>query len=60
MNTLSVGLPVGRNPVGHHTDELIRDEFLRETLFTSFAQACVALEEGRRDYNMVRPHSRIG
>jgi putative transposase len=38
----------------------LRDEFLNETLFTSFLQARCALEEWRRDYNEVRPHSRIG
>lgn len=38
----------------------LRDEFLNETLFTSLPQARVALEEWRRDYNEVRPHSRIG
>ena len=38
----------------------LRDEFLNETLFTSLAQARAALEEWRRDYNTVRPHSRIG
>ena len=38
----------------------LRDEFLNETLFTSLTQARLALEEWRRDYNTVRPHSRIG
>lgn len=38
----------------------MRDEFLNETLFTSLMQARIALEEWRRDYNTVRPHSRIG
>jgi putative transposase len=38
----------------------LRDEFLNETLFTSLVQARAALEEWRRDYNTVRPHSRIG
>ena len=38
----------------------LRDEFLNETLFTSLTQARAALEEWRRDYNAVRPHSRIG
>jgi putative transposase len=38
----------------------LRDEFLNETLFTSLNQARFALEEWRRDYNTVRPHSRIG
>jgi putative transposase len=38
----------------------LRDEFLNETLFTSLLQARLALEDWRRDYNTVRPHSRIG
>ena len=38
----------------------LRDEFLNETLFTSLAEARIALEEWRRDYNTVRPHSSIG
>jgi putative transposase len=38
----------------------LRDEFLNETLFTSLEHARAALEEWRRDYNTVRPHSRIG
>jgi putative transposase len=38
----------------------LRDEFLNETLFTSLMHARLALEEWRRDYNTVRPHSRIG
>jgi putative transposase len=38
----------------------LRDEFLNETLFKSLTQARFALEEWRRDYNTVRPHSRIG
>jgi putative transposase len=37
----------------------LRDEFLNETLFTSLMQVRVAIEEWRRDYNDVRPHSRI-
>jgi putative transposase len=38
----------------------LRDEFLNETLFSSLAQARMSLEEWRRDYNLCRPHSRIG
>jgi putative transposase len=38
----------------------LRDEFLNETLFTSLMQARLALEDWRRDYNNVRPRSRIG
>jgi transposase InsO family protein len=38
----------------------LRDELLNETLFTSLAQARVALECWRADYNGARPHSRLG
>ena len=37
----------------------MRDELLNETLFKSLMQARLALEEWRRDYNTVRPHSGI-
>ncbi len=38
----------------------LRDEFLNETLFTSLMQARQALEDWRRGYNQVRPHSSLG
>jgi putative transposase len=38
----------------------LRDECLNETLFTSMRQARAELEQWRRDYNMVRPHSKLG
>jgi putative transposase len=38
----------------------LRDELLNETLFTSLAQARVALASWRTDYNLRRPHSRLG
>src|SRR5436190_17842685 len=38
----------------------LRDEFLNETLFTSLAQARVALGCWRADYNDTRPHSQLG
>ena len=38
----------------------LRDEMLNETLFTSLAQARVALGCWRADYNDARPHSRLG
>jgi putative transposase len=38
----------------------LRDECLNETLFTSMRQARVELELWRQDYNMVRPHSKLG
>jgi putative transposase len=38
----------------------LRDEMLNETLFTSLAQARVALGCWRADYNDTRPHSQLG
>lgn len=37
-----------------------RDECLNEHWFTSLAQARVVIDEWRRDYNEVRPHSSCG
>ena len=37
----------------------LRDELLNETLFTSLAQARVAIALWRADYNSARPHSQI-
>jgi putative transposase len=53
------GKPV-QNPFIESFNGRLRDEFLNETLFTSLMQARLALEDWRRDYNTVRPHSRIG
>ena len=38
----------------------LRDELLNETLFRTLAQARVALEAWRHDYNAERPHSSLG
>ena len=38
----------------------LQDELLNETLFTSLAQARVALRCWQADYNDARPHSRLG
>ena len=38
----------------------LRDELLNETLFRSLAHARAALEGWRGDYNLTRPHSRLG
>lgn len=38
----------------------LRDELLNETIFTSLADARVALADWMIDYNTVRPHSAIG
>ena len=38
----------------------LRDECLNETLFTSMAHARAELARWRRDYNTVRPHSKLG
>jgi putative transposase len=49
-----------QNPFIESFNGRLRDEFLNETLFTSLMQARLALQEWQRDYNTVRPHSRIG
>jgi putative transposase len=49
-----------QNPFIESFNGRLRDEFLNETVFTSLMQARVALQEWQRDYNTVRPHSRIG
>jgi putative transposase len=56
---IAPGKPM-QNPFVESFNGRLRDEFLNETLFTSLMQVRVALEEWRRDYNDVRPHSRIG
>ncbi len=38
----------------------LRDECLNETLFTSMPQARAVLATWRRDYNTIRPHSKLG
>lgn len=38
----------------------LRDELLNEMLFTSFSQARAVLASSRSDYNINRPHSRLG
>jgi putative transposase len=38
----------------------LRDELLNETLFRSLAHARVVLEAWQADYNISRPHSRLG
>jgi transposase InsO family protein len=38
----------------------LRDELLNETVFVTLAQARIALEQWRRDYNTQRPHSALG
>ena len=56
---IAPGKPMQNAFVESFNDRL-RDEFLNETLFTSLMQARLALEEWRRDYNTVRPHSKLG
>src|SRR5579863_5716652 len=38
----------------------LRDELLNETLFNSLSDARTQLEDWRRDFNEVRPHSSLG
>jgi putative transposase len=56
---INAGKPI-QNAFIESFNSRLRDEFLNETLFTSLGQAKMALEDWRRDYNNVRPHSGIG
>ena len=38
----------------------MRDEFLNQEIFLSVTEARVVIEEWRRFYNRVHPHSRLG
>lgn len=38
----------------------LRDELLNETLFSSLAEARVAITDWKEDYNNHRPHSALG
>ena len=42
------------------TPDLMRDELLNETLFSSLSQASAVLAAWRADYNRTRPHSALG
>src|SRR6478736_4129760 len=53
-------IPLSGAGAVHPINGRLRDELLNETTFTSLAQARVLLEDWRRDYNGVRPHSGIG
>ena len=53
-------IPLSGAGAVHPINGRLRHEFLNETTFTSLVQARAVLEEWRRDYNTVRPHSSIG
>ena len=38
----------------------LRDELLKREIFTTLEEARVLIEQWRRDYNQVRPHSSLG
>ena len=38
----------------------LRDECLNQEIFLSVTEACVVIEEWRRTYNRIHPHSRLG
>ena len=38
----------------------LRDELLNREIFTTLAEAKVLIEQWRREYNQVRPHSSLG
>jgi transposase InsO family protein len=38
----------------------LRDELLDREIFTTLAEAKILIEEWRKEYNQVRPHSSLG
>lgn len=56
---IAPGKPV-QNAFIESFNSRLRDELLNETLFTSLAQARIALRCWRADYNNARPHSQLG
>ena len=38
----------------------LRDELLKREIFTTLEEAKVLIEQWRREYNQVRPHSALG
>jgi transposase InsO family protein len=53
------GTPLPGAGAVHPINGRLRDELLNETLFTSLAQARVALEEWRRDYKRASQHPSV-
>jgi len=41
-------------------NERLRDELINREIFTTLTEARVLIEEWRREYNQVRPHSALG
>ena len=48
-----------QNGINESFNGRLRDELLNETLFRSLPHARAVLEDWRRDYNEVRPHSKL-
>ena len=38
----------------------LRDELLNRGIFTTLSEASILIEQWRREYNQVRPHSSLG
>jgi transposase InsO family protein len=38
----------------------LRDELLNREIFTTLAEAKILIEQRRREYNQIRPHSSLG
>ena len=46
--------------IGRTSDGKLRDELLHREIFTTLIEARILIEEWRKEYNQVRPHSSPG
>ena len=44
----------------HNVNGKLRDELLDQEIFTTLEEAKVLIEQWRKEYNQVRPHSALG
>jgi len=47
-------------PRGRHVAAELRDECLNQEIFFSLKEAQIVIEQGRNQYDTIRPHSSIG
>jgi len=53
------GSPPGENGYIESFNGKLRDELLNREIFTTLEEARVLIEQWRREYNQVRPHSAL-
>ncbi len=58
LNLFSQG-SLGRGGYIESSNGKLRDEFLNREIFTTLIEAKILIEEWRKEYNQVRPHSAL-